>query len=573
MLQRAFSPLVTSQLGAMTFLWVWLLIGLAQSTTLIPARPQPRAGGHFESCASHQLQDQWRLRKGDPSGDEALRPRNASTSLLPSPALVDVADVAGCERGGGTVFWPPEGSRENAFCCPWNANWCGGCAKPNSAKDGCERCRGGWALETGRCHACLDIPWHDPQGRNCYAVVKEGGCSKRRFHGLSSARACCACGGGLREATEFRYYSEPLLVGDSAGQVKGYPLPRTASRYSVDSNCGLLDVNLTIDGNTGELRLVPGCSSVGCGQLINDFMITCTITAHEGSLEASTQMMITGSRFMVWQSSVLVVPPGLTQAFPSRSVCVPAKPCFLEMVCVPLSSPSWLQLENHGGLTVSNDGSGSKASEIPGLTALNNLAGLEASSGSLCSVRNGSGVAAAVLALVPQAWSSIKYGYEAVSVDLNTTLQPPLEPQDGGASPGRVAPMRFSASCSTDVASVSVDFDELTGLATAQGYRIFHLDVHHGVLQVSPEANLSHLFDRIQLNRVRAGIHVSCTILGHFEWQVGVPVRPIKGAIEILVQDSTCWPLGHRGRWPIHAAVDPLERPFRFMVLWIMSRL
>ena len=27
-----------------------------------------------------------------------------------------------------------------AFCCPWNANWCGGCAKPNSAKDGCERC-------------------------------------------------------------------------------------------------------------------------------------------------------------------------------------------------------------------------------------------------------------------------------------------------------------------------------------------------------------------------------------------------------------------------------------------------
>ena len=26
-----------------------------------------------------------------------------------------------------------------------------------------------------------------------------------------------ACGGGLREATAFRYYSEPLLVGDAAG--------------------------------------------------------------------------------------------------------------------------------------------------------------------------------------------------------------------------------------------------------------------------------------------------------------------------------------------------------------------
>ncbi|CAL1166020.1 unnamed protein product [Cladocopium goreaui] len=369
-----------------------------------------------------------------------------------------------------------------------------------------------------------------------------------------------ACGGGLREATAFRYYSEPLLVGDAAGQVKGYPLPRTASRYSVDSNCGLLGVNLTIDGNTGELRLVPGCSSVGCGHMISDFMITCTITAHEGSLEASTQMMITGSRFMVWQNSVLLVPPGLTQSFPSRSVCdwgqtstsspvqYSAMPCLLEMVCVPLST-SWLQLQNNGGLTVSNDAPA--ASEIPGLTALNNLEGLEVSSGSLCTVRNVTNgtaspaspapAAASVLALVPQAWSSIKYGYETVSVDLNTTLQPALEPKDGGAHPGRVAPMRFSASCVTDVSTVSVDFDELTGLATAQGYRIFHLDVRHGVLQISPEANLSHLFDQIQLNRVRAGIHVSCSILGHFGWQVGVPVPPIKGTIKILVQDSTCW--------------------------------
>eukprot|EP00438_Fugacium_kawagutii_P021215 Skav201612 [mRNA] locus=scaffold152:1071978:1078365:+ [translate_table: standard] len=74
-----------------------------------------------------------------------------------------------------------------------------------------------------------------------------------------------ACGGGLRKAGEFRYYSEPLLVGDDAGLIKGYPLPRTATRYSVDSSCGLLDLNLTIDGTTGELRLVPGCSSVGCG--------------------------------------------------------------------------------------------------------------------------------------------------------------------------------------------------------------------------------------------------------------------------------------------------------------------
>lgn len=49
-------------------------------------------------------------------------------------------------------------------------------------------------------------------------------------------------------------------------------------------------------------------------------------------------------------------------------------------------STSWLQLQNNGGLTVSNDAPA--ASEIPGLTALNNLEGLEVSSGSLCTVRN-----------------------------------------------------------------------------------------------------------------------------------------------------------------------------------------
>jgi len=372
--------------------------------------------------------------------------------------------------------------------------------------------------------------------------------------------------------------------------VKGYPLPRTAERYSVSSDCDLLSLNLTIDGNTGQLRFIKGCSSVGCGmKLHSDFQASCTITAHEGSLEASASLTITGSHFMVWPSSVLIVPTGGQHLFPSRSVCTSYGPataqlledaklangtttpaatttttpaatttagkdtttvaptsttsspggssCSLNLSCLPLSAPDWLQMQQDGSLSVSN--TGAKTPGIPGLTALLELVGLEASSGSLCNIRNGTEATASVLTLVPETWTSIRYPYDAVSVDLNTTLHPALDPKDV-SSVARVAPMRFSASCVTDE-NIEIVFDELNGMATAEGYRIFHLDVSSGILQLSPEANLSHLFDSIQTNRVRAGIRLDCTVLGHFEWQVGVPVEPIKGQIEILVEDSTCW--------------------------------
>lgn len=41
------------------------------------------------------------------------------------------------------------------------------------------RCRGGWVLENGRCTACMDIPWRDPDGRNCFALTREECSSKR----------------------------------------------------------------------------------------------------------------------------------------------------------------------------------------------------------------------------------------------------------------------------------------------------------------------------------------------------------------------------------------------------------
>lgn len=47
---------------------------------------------------------------------------------------------------------------------------------------------------------------------------------------------------------------------------------------------------------------------------------------------------------------------------------------------------------------------------------------------------------------------------------------------------------------------------------------------------------MSAIFDDVLLDQSRAAVRLSCTVLGHYEWQVGVPVAPIKGEIEILVE-------------------------------------
>ncbi|CAK9058718.1 Uncharacterized protein SCF082_LOCUS31246 [Durusdinium trenchii] len=510
----------------------------ARRSKILPVKRSSQDGGYFESC-------------GPNHADEGVH--QLVETVKHSEQTSDF-----CARGAGTVVWPPDGSEKGAFCCPWGATWCGGCAEPNLEGTACKRCRGGWVLDSGHCTACADMAWHDSEGRNCYGVAEASACSGQPFHGLSANTACCACGGGLRVATSFGYYTEPILVGDS--RVVGHPLPRTAERYSVDSTCQLLKFNLTLDGTTGELKLAPHCSTFGCGGAQGDFSVTCTITAHEGELSTSAMLRVSGSKWMVWESEALIVPSGSKKIFPARvSGIVPeaalegeeaqdppdppeaahrrTKSSELTLACLPRSSSDWLELSESGELSVSNEHP--EAVELPGLTDLG-FTGLQDASGSVCEVQR-IGNRTTVLALVPQSWSSIRYPYEAVSVDLNNSLHPALEPQDGGRTPGRVAPSRFSASCATDQAAIRVDFDELTGLATAWGYGIFHLDIQTGSLQISPEANLSAIFDDVLLDQSRAAVRLSCTVLGHYEWQVGVPVAPIKGEIEILVEDSTCW--------------------------------
>ncbi|CAE7037210.1 unnamed protein product [Symbiodinium sp. CCMP2592] len=448
-----------------------------------------------------------------------------------------------CERGVGTAVWHPLPNGSLAgFCCPANATWCRGCAEADGDAQACGRCRGGWILKDGHCSACMDLPaWQDLQGRNCHAVVEAGACSTGRFHGVSSAMACCGCSGGLRTATAFAYYSEPMVLGERV--VNGHPLPRTASRYSLDSACKLLEYNLTIDGSTGELRLKPGCESVGCGGAMEDFEVSCRITAYEGRLNFSAELVVTASKFLAYENSVLVA--RAATAAKSATDFTPRfaaeiSPRDLQLSCAPelvSGSSAWLRLRDDGGLTVN-----ATAKEgLPGVTDLQ-LPGLTAASGSLCHVQQGKNVTALAV-LVPDTWTSIHYPQASVIVAPGASLGPALEP----LTTGQVSPTRFSATCSSNFTngSMEIEFDDLTGLATVAGYVVFQLNTATGAVQVSPEVNLSHIFD-VESTAGKAvprrgRLDVSCIILGHFEWQVGIPQIPIQGSFHISVQDSTCW--------------------------------
>ncbi|CAE7497806.1 unnamed protein product [Symbiodinium sp. CCMP2592] len=347
--------------------------------------------------------------------------------------------------------------------------WCRGCAASSEDAQACGRCRGGWSLDdTGHCTACMDLPgFLDAQGRNCYDITQGKSCSGERFHGMSSAVACCGCMGGLRAATAFGYYTEPMLLGQRTA--KGYPLPRTASRYSVDSSCKLLDFNLTINGTTGELQLAPGCDAVGCGSATENFEVSCVITAHEGDLNASTPLHISVFKFMAYQSSLLVIGDEKTRTF-TPSFAPQVSPADLHLNCLPaVPSNNWLQLRKQGELLVN----ASDAREVPGLSDLK-LPGLEDASGSLCYIGQG-GNFTPVAVLVPNSWSSITYAEAFVIVAPGAALGPSLQPIPTG--------------------SIS--------LASADGYSIFQLDIETGALQVSPEANVSMLFARTALEIFR----------------------------------------------------------------------
>ena len=155
-------------------------------------------------------------------------------------------------------------------CCPTESLECAGCAKYSGK---CERCRGGFVTVANRCVSCLStVGWTNELNQTCDALTVAD-CNDRPVNGQSNKQACCLCGGGVKSPTPFQYPDARFVVG---ADVVLKPLPRTAARYSVNSDCALAAHNLTLDGETGAIsyaanKLKPAKA----------FSVQCEVTAHQ----------------------------------------------------------------------------------------------------------------------------------------------------------------------------------------------------------------------------------------------------------------------------------------------------
>ena len=140
-------------------------------------------------------------------------------------------------------------------------------------------------------------------------------------------------------------------------------------------------------------------------RLREDFEVSCRITAYEGQLNFSAELVVTASKFLAYENSVLVARAARAGAAESATVFTPrfaaeVLPRDLQLSCAPelasSGSSAWLRLQEDGGLTVN----ATAKERLPGVTDLH-LPGLSAAGGSLCHVQQGKNVTA-LAAACPQ---------------------------------------------------------------------------------------------------------------------------------------------------------------------------
>ncbi|CAE7426595.1 unnamed protein product [Symbiodinium natans] len=183
--------------------------GKPQEAHMVP--PTTVQNGHFELC--------------HPQPGNALG--QVSEGLNVSSSWNEVG--GSCSNSEVVLFYPGETSAGfpgfSTSCCPADKEFCAGCSKLNSDKTGCEVCSGGFTLRSDKtCMACVDLPgWANKAGESCITAS----CTSEKYQGISAQDACCKCGGGQKEGTQFAYYVAPLAIGST--EVIGYPMPRTGS--------------------------------------------------------------------------------------------------------------------------------------------------------------------------------------------------------------------------------------------------------------------------------------------------------------------------------------------------------
>ena len=169
---------------------------------------------------------------------------------------------------------------------------------------------GGYTLRSGRCVACEDVTWENVRMQNCPQIDN---CSDEEYQGYTSNEACCHCGGGEVEATNFTYVVETPIISTSI--LLGYPYPRTATRYAQNADCNLQDLGLAINGTTGALEFAEGCAVVGCSfgtgptASLEPFNVACTVTAFQDEGNASATFAFTAT-WIGYKYEIMIVKPG-----------------------------------------------------------------------------------------------------------------------------------------------------------------------------------------------------------------------------------------------------------------------
>uniref|UniRef100_A0A0G4HP76 Apple domain-containing protein n=1 Tax=Chromera velia CCMP2878 TaxID=1169474 RepID=A0A0G4HP76_9ALVE len=293
------------------------------------APPRSSVGEEFERCPAretplHSLSaaplrvsaDPLKKTAGADVPNSLLGSHNETTAHPPNEAEDASVSVGNCTKDEILLeFFPDADAPPKGSCCPLPSLACAGCATYTGGNQ-CELCQPGFVLQcrdpdsdpncaTPVCVACVDIPgFIDQNGKSCSAVCDaskppeywqsenmrptlEKSRSKKGH--VSAKDACCACGGGLRQATPFTYdQSSDFIVNQT---IKLLPMPRTATHYVPSAGCKLSEYGLTLNGETGEVSGTPVSE--------NPIQVSCSIlalqNAEEGlvfnaTLSFSTQM-------------------------------------------------------------------------------------------------------------------------------------------------------------------------------------------------------------------------------------------------------------------------------------------
>eukprot|EP00439_Symbiodinium_sp_Y106_P040468 s4980_g4.t5 len=425
-------------------------------------------------------------------------------------------------------------STEKYVCCPEAALYCAGCFQLDGSS--CAQCSPGFVevAGEGRCEACVDTPgWTNLDGENCIQAV----CSDTAYYGLSSKQACCGCGGGQRAATPFTYYVAPTVL--YATSITGFPVPRTASNYTINEDCKLLEHGLAIDGATGSLQIAPAIGQVG-GSVLEAFSISCTIIAHQTSaLSASATLTVMAEKRISYGQLVFVT------ATEEATPAVSSSWVFDQLSCDPAELTSRLTLDQDGRLEWD-----SKADAGGGITWSSGFGSID-SKGCICLANASLASAPSVkadayfVAVNPRPWIGMVYEQGTnQSRPLKATVgqvAPTLRPIDTSPSPSTLfllPPTAFTGKCSSDDGG-HVALDIVTGQGTYEGFAFFELDLTTGYVRLAPSEELAGVMP-VDAG-TRSTLSISCKIFGLYKYLPFGVGSVITEELFLNAQDDTCF--------------------------------